>query len=186
MDVELNSIKATSLKRNLRILIDWHGRIINFGTFDFKKDGTLVYSSAFRGHHVSLHPNEQNLHSCGQVLHIKQNSDGKIILSKSMNWFPVKKEFLLMRVVSPPLDECIFEEKQKDFRVVVPDDFNDSLEMWVRIFPWADSLVFDPQPEGNLLDWILGYNLNKYWVACGIFKSKIRSSSGIFISAAKL
>ena len=53
---------------------------------DSKKDGTLVtYSLAFRGHHVKLHLNEQNLHSRGQVLHIKgSNLMGKIILSKSM------------------------------------------------------------------------------------------------------
>jgi hypothetical protein len=197
-------IENQTTKSSLRLLLKWRDTIINFGTFEFKKDGSLIYSSAFHadllkypmieigrwkntdalgnpekrvpnttGIHVSLHPKDQ-------ILHIRENGGKRDLIGKKMNWFPVKEQFLLLKVISPPLDECIPSKKEKDFRIEVADQYTDSVEVWVRILPWADNLDFHPQPDKDLVQWVLGSHRNYYWVVCGVFRSNRRSPAALF------
>lgn len=200
----LAPIENQTAKSNLRLLLKWKGAIINFGTFEFKKDGSLIYSSAFHadlskypmieigrwkdtdvlgnpekripntaGIHVSLHPKDQ-------VLHIRENGGKRDLISKRMNWFPVQDQFLLFKVISPPLNECMPSKKEKDFQIEVDSDYSDSIEVWVRVLPWADNLDFQPKPDKDLVKWVLGYHRNYYWVVCGVFKSNRRLPAGLF------
>jgi hypothetical protein len=197
-------VKNHTVKKNIRILLKWRNKIINFGTFDFKQDGSLVYSSAFHADAKKYPyittgnikngidqmeasgrvPNESGIHATlhprGQVLQIRQHGHGPILLSKKMTWFPVEKEFLLMRITSPPLDECDHSHKEKDFFIEVPAECKDSIQVWVRLVPWSETFIFNPQTDADLLDWIIGFSRNRYWVCIGIFKSTIRSAPGIF------
>lgn len=186
---------------SIRLLLRWRNKIINFGTFDFKKDGSLLYSSAFHsdvkrystvtigtfsdgaerpsgtitnepGIHLSLHPRDQ-------ILHIRKPHPKEILCSKRMQWFPVRKEFLLARVISPPLDECAVSAKEKDFVISIPDEYVDSVEMCAWILPWSESVQINSDDSSRSVDSVLGYHRGHYWVMCNFIMTNVRSAAAI-------
>jgi hypothetical protein len=210
MSEAVSPVLNQTTKSGVRLLLKWRNGIINFGTIDFKQDGTLIYSSAFHadqdkypaiitgtwneklgdkpqyttpndtgGIHASLHPNKDGTRTIGQVMHIRHGNHGSILASKKMQWFPVEKEFLFLRVLSPPLNECTLSQKLKDFAIEIPDNYIDSIEVWIRVMPWAENFVFAPQPDPNLLNWVIGFHRRHYYVVCGFFLTQTRSAPAV-------
>lgn len=189
-------------KKNIRILINWRDFKVNFGTLDFKPDGSLVYAPAFlnnfskypiletgvwndiikqgkkensmenlKGVHVSLHPKRN-------IIHIRQkDSENKdqTISSKKINWFPVIRSFIFLKVISPPLNECIFTEKYQGFKLQIPCNYVDPIEVLIRVFP--RNIKEMPVLKNSIYN-IAGY-CPHYWVCCDFMLTSKRSAPAV-------
>ncbi len=189
-------------KKGIRLLVSWRGFMINFGTFTFRKDGSLIYSPSFyndyakypilkigywnettkkdygekpvankKGIHVSLHPDPS-------ILHLRQTDEkgkSQTILRKQLNWFPVKKPFLFLRVISPPLDQCMPTKRSSGFQMRIPDNYTGSMEFLIRIFPRSTIIV--PVLKKSIYH-TFGY-CPDYWVCCDFILSNQRSDPTI-------
>jgi len=151
-------IKKVS-KKQVRLGLMWNSSFINFCTIGFTGDNTLIFTSKFHikdgmleigtsrvhknkiigqqpsdmfeikgGCHISLHPR-------GQIMHFRENSNGKVLSEKRFNWFPVKEPFHLLNLYSPPLDECVTSLKAAPFFAPIPKGYKDSVLLKVDIFP---------------------------------------------------
>jgi len=132
---------------------------INFCKIGFTGDNTLIFASNFHvidgaleigttrvyknkiveqqpsdmfkiksGCHISLHPR-------GQVMHLRENSKGKVLSEKRFNWYPVKEPFHLLNLYSPPLDQCTASQRTTPFFAPAPKGYKDSILLKVDIFP---------------------------------------------------
>jgi hypothetical protein len=146
--------------KKTRLGIHWRKKWINFCSVQFLKDGSLVFTSKFhnsapiinigsarqikegftlhtqtpeqheldQGCHISLHPR-------GQSMHFRKNSGGKILHTRAIKWFPVVAPFNLLCLYSLPLDMCVFDNKQQNFFAPFPDEYTNSVQVVVDIFP---------------------------------------------------
>lgn len=154
----MNEIVAKVDKKDVRLGVHWNNIWINFCSLGFSGDNSFYFSSKFhtqgslefgsavlrdnhlfnqapdqfhvieRGLHVSLHPK-------GQLIHVRDNQNKKILFSRKMEWFPVKAPFNLLVLYSPPLDICNPEKDKSDFYTQVPNSYKDSIQVRVDIFP---------------------------------------------------
>jgi hypothetical protein len=145
-------------KKDVRLGVHWNNKWINFCTLDLKRDNSLIFISKFHqegnlgfgtsnlaknnfinhqqtdyheiknGCHISLHPKKQ-------VMHFKESSTGKILFERKMNWFPVIKPLKLLYLYSPPLDLCDESDKSTQFFTPIPNNYKDSIQVKVDIFP---------------------------------------------------
>lgn len=151
-------IKKISKKR-VRLGLRWNDAFINFCTVVFTSDNTFIFTSGFHnekgaleigtsrvfqgqfigaqalethqitnGCHISLHPREG-------VMHLRENPRGRVLSEKKFDWFPVGKPFQLLRLYSPPLDECPKSSKSSPFLAPIPTNYHDSILVTIDIFP---------------------------------------------------
>lgn len=197
-----NYILDEKYNKRIRHLVSWRGFKINFGTFEFRKDGSFVYAPSFyndydkysilktgswnevtgkdsveksivnkKGIHVTLHPDANILH----LRQIGERGKSQTILRKQINWFPVKRPFIFIKVISPPLDKCMLTEKSSGFRMGIPDDYTDSIEVLVRIFPRSTKQM--PILKNSIYN-TFGY-CPDYWVCCDFILLNRRSHPAI-------
>lgn len=178
-------------KKSTRILFSWRGELFAFGTIELKSDGSLFFSSAFHSTpeittgefrtqgnlfidskerlsekinsstHVSLHPGNQKIHF--------KTNDGLNILETKKNWFPVKKHFRLFNLISLPINLCK-SVKKTGVKIIVPDDYLDSIEMFVDIYP-RDTREYVPVVPA--LMYVEGF-CPDYFLVCTFVKSNQR------------
>ena len=151
-------ILAKKDSKSVRILLDWRGKMINFGTLTFvENDASLYFSSGFHtdptlelgvldtkilpakliptdkkeivgGMHISLHGK-------GQVMHVRQNQEGEILYSREIEWYPVTKPFNLLNAFSPPLIRCQSTTRTAGLINKIPDHYEKSVQLKIDIFP---------------------------------------------------
>jgi hypothetical protein len=146
--------------KKTRLGIHWKNGWINFCSIQFLKDGSMVFSSKFHnsapnidigsarqfkegftlhtqsperheldnGCHITLHPK-------GQSMHLRKNSSGEILETRKINWFPVTVPFNLLTLYSLPLDLCPFDKRQPNFYAPFPDEYTNSVQVVVDVFP---------------------------------------------------
>jgi len=146
--------------KKIRLGVHWRKQWINFCTLKFLKDSSLIFSSKFHnstpaidigsarqfkkgfalhtqvvdrhgvsnGCHFTLHPR-------GQSMHLRKNLGGKILETRKINWFPVTTPFNLLYLYSLPLDICAPDSKEPNFFGPFPDDYTNSVQVAVDIFP---------------------------------------------------
>jgi hypothetical protein len=146
--------------KSTRFLLSWRGLLFPFGTIEFKRDGSLMFSSAFhntpekypiittgefhREGNLLIDPsggkpkkiesyNHVSLHPRNQTVHFTTNTGFKFLETKK-NWFPVKEHFRLLNFISPPMDLSKSVDKS-GIKITVPDDYTDSIEMLIDIHP---------------------------------------------------
>lgn len=145
--------------RNARILLVWRNTHINFGTYEFRTDGSLIFSSAF--HNITDKPIEEgnsffqegkftlaspdtiehrhgihlSLHPRLQVVHLREHASGPILASRSIQWFPVTTAFNLFYLYSPPMNLCEPTQRRSHLIVPIPDSYEGSLLVKADIFP---------------------------------------------------
>lgn len=179
--IRIEKIIKKHTKRKARLGLNWNNGWIDFCSVDFKSDGTFIFVSKFHtgniefgnaeikdnsfhnqekdnslniknGCHISLHPKKQ-------IMHLKENSLGKIIDKREINWFPVTKPFNLLYLFSPPLDQCIFSKKPTHFFSPISTNYKDSIQVKVDIFP-RDTKVHYPNTNSIWIFW--GYCPNYF------------------------
>jgi hypothetical protein len=188
--------------KNIRIFLKWRELRINFGTLDFKEDGSLIFAWPFygdtekyptietgdwdektkittkdktmknnKGFHVSLHPRDN-------IIHTRQKDEANEDLTierKKLNWFPVTDNFIFIRTVSPPMDECSTTAKTAGFDLEIPAEYKNSVETLVRV--WPRDIKEIPTLEGCIGN-VCGYCPN-YWVSCDFILTDMRSCPAI-------
>lgn len=187
-------------KKQVRLGLLWNNSFINFCTIGFTVDNTLIFTSKFHikqgtleigtsriynnqiieqkksdeyeiknGCHISLHPR-------GQVMHVRENSRGKVLSEKRFEWFPVKNPFHLLSLYSPPLDKCVKSQKTTPFFAPTPKGYKDSILVKVDIFPRNTTQHF-PYLTSIWIYW--GY-CPEYLVRASFILSNQRSSPVIY------
>lgn len=192
-------IKQISQKQ-VRLGLLWNNSFINFCTIGFTGDNTLIFASKFHkkdglieigtstayqsrligqkdidkyeiknGFHVSLHPQ-------GQVMHLRENPQGKVLSEKKFNWFPVRKPFHLLSLFSPPLDECVKSRKPTPFLAPVPQGYEDSILLKVDVFP-INATQHIPYTTSI---WMFWGHCPEYWVRVSFILTNQRGSPIIY------
>jgi len=156
-----NMIKVIGQRnnRNSRILFSWRNTYINFGSYDFRTDGSLVFTSAF--HNITDKPIEEgnsafqegkftlaspdtikhrnglhlSLHPRLQVVHLREQASGPILVSRRIQWFPVTQAFNLFYLYTPPMNLSEPTQRRSHLVVPVPDSYEGSLLVKADIFP---------------------------------------------------
>ena len=170
-----------SQKNALRINLVHRNATIRFGTIDLRRDGSVVFASALLNDktqfknieigpqgksnktitndgdvHVSLHPR-------GQVAHFRKQSTNEDLLSKKINWFPVKEPFHFLLVRTPPIIDCSHTAKTAEFAPEVYSDYEDSMEFSFYVLPYEDNgLPFMYEGEKAFLRGIAHPNFQLY------------------------
>src|SRR3989338_11441174 len=92
---------------------------------------SLSIHKLHNGCHITLHPRKQRFQS---IMHFRKNA-GEILETRRINWFPVTSPFNLLRLYSLPLDLCVSDKKQLSFFAPFPDDYTNSVQVKIDIFP---------------------------------------------------
>lgn len=182
--------------KNLRILLEWRKKRINFGTLTFvEKDASLYFTSAFHNGPgateielgwlstkelpenlfskevaENIQGTHISLHGKGQVMHMRENNSGKILASRRLQWYPVFTPFNLLHVFSPPLVQCPETSRISGIINKIPDEYENSVKLKIDIFPRNTKIH---QPEMAIWEnW--GYSPN-YFVRTSILLPKVNT-----------
>jgi hypothetical protein len=156
-----DAIKITGQRNNrkVRILLLWRDTYINLATYEFRTDGSLVFSSAF--HNITDMPIEEgnatlqedkftlslpdtlkqrngihlSLHPRSQVAHLREHEGGPILISRKFQWFPVTQPFNLFYLYTPPMNLCKPSSRRSHLSISVPNKYEGSLLIKADIFP---------------------------------------------------
>ena len=133
------------------------GKLIRFGMIDLRKDNSIVVSfsqlndtSSYKkiligspdapekliantgDVHVTLHPR-------GQIAHIRLQSTGKDLQTKSIQWFPVVRQMHFLTIRTPPLLDCASTMKKAEVAAEVVASYEGSLEFLLYVIPCGDA-----------------------------------------------
>lgn len=201
----MNNISNTVDHRGgsrVRLLVPVSDSLVNFGTFNFSDDMSLIFKFPFfknivRWPYIDIglssddSPSRVNiqkrinnipdgvhvsLHPKGQLLHIRENGSGAILAERLWKWFPVAHPFTFLKIVSPPIDECESTQKKSGFKLTIPSCYKDSLELKVNIFPRTSEPPFFAAE--NSIWRVLGH-CRDYWVVCDVYATGKRSAPGM-------
>jgi hypothetical protein len=95
------------------------------------------------GVHISLHPPTDIQNG---VMHFREHAPGPVLSRREIDWYPVQQAFNLIRLFTPPLDQCPVSQKRITIERHIDPDYNDSLELIVDILP-RDVKEAHPYPD---------------------------------------
>jgi hypothetical protein len=133
------------------------GHSIRLGTFKIGKDHSIYFSSSLLNNrekypfvkrgvlkaeiftaetesantgdlHISLHPSGK--------AHMREQGSSIDWETKSISWFPVKQPIHLLKIHTPPVDECALTPPRTKARIEIPTDYMDSIELHVYVLPF--------------------------------------------------
>lgn len=163
-------IVAQTKGKTVRFILGWRGERINFGKAIFGEDGSFYFSSAFHNDvesnpvvewgisrlagnqfvHEQITSTERNqkgmhfsLHPRGQVMNVREQSNGRVFFKRQLEWFPVVKPFNLLHVFSLPLKVCKKTTRTSGLIMDIPKEYEKSVELIVDLFP-RDTKVHYP------------------------------------------
>jgi hypothetical protein len=84
------------------------------------------------GVHISLHPPTDTQNG---VMHFREHAPGPVLSRREIDWYPVHQAFNLIRLFTPPLDQCEASQKRITIERHIDPGYNDSLELIIDIFP---------------------------------------------------
>lgn len=184
-DDALTYFYSKPINRNdLRLLLEWRNKLFNFGTVRIGIDSSLYFSSAIMNDsvnynilnqgdcindlfkkastikntgdiHFSIHPD-----SSKPNWHLRQQKTNIDLISGTIDWFPVKKELVLLRAITPPLEECKEIKKQSHVITQIPDVYTASVELFLIIFPSGQNF-----PKGKNTEPIILCKHKNYYVS---------------------
>ncbi len=179
-------ITASVAAKGSNLLVEWRGRLINFGFVRMAEDGSFYFTSGFHdgsysstidfgtsnfkegrflvGPTTNTEPSAKDthfsLHPQSQVMLLRRGHKGATLFERKIKWFPVTKPFHLLRLYSPPLTDCLPSQKVAGLRMPVPDEHEDSLELIIDIFP-RGTKVHNPHTQSL---WI-NFGFSPYYMA---------------------
>lgn len=198
-----HQVESFSNKRRIKLIVGWRGKRIKFGEVRFGADESFSYIPSFLndseqlsaykidlmeendkvvwskkivkniGFHVTLHP--PNSGNSQGILQITPSGRREKIISTPLQWFPVRRYFLLLVDISPPLDSCKTVNQANSGLLLIPDEHSSSIMCVVTVTP--KNIII---PAKGSIGRFLGYTPT-YWVSCDFVLRQERFQTALFL-----